>query len=136
MKILRVLATAVCIAIAMFGLVGVTAPNLLLQQAHSLLLPPAIYGVAVVRVAFGVLLFLVAPASRWPRTIRVVGAVIALAGLATPFLPTSALVDALTWFAENGTDLFRVLAIVPIVIGALLAYAINPRPAPSSDNAV
>jgi hypothetical protein len=136
MKILRLLATAVCLAIAALGLVGVMAPNLLLQLAHALLLPPAIFVVAVIRVAFGVLLFLVAPATRLPQTMRVVGAVIVVAGLVTPLLPTSDLDHALRWFAESGINLFRILAITPIVVGALLAYAINPSRTRSNDNAV
>jgi hypothetical protein len=136
MKLLKLLATVVCLVMAALGVVGVMAPNLLLELAHILLLPPAIYWVAVIRVAFGVLLFLVAPASRLPRTLRVVGAVIVAAGLVTPLLPTSALEHAVTWFTGQGTNLFRIFAVAPIVIGALLAYAVNPSRARFSDNAV
>jgi len=136
MKILKLLTTAVCLAMAVLGIVGVTAPTLLLQLAQFLLLPPAIYWVAVIRVAFGVLLFLVAPASRLPRTLRVVGAVIVVAGLVTPLLPTFALEHALTWFSEPGRILFRLLAVAPIVIAALLAYVINPPRTKFSDHAV
>lgn len=136
MKILKLLATTVCLAMAALGTVGVMAPNLLLEVAQFLLLPPAIYWVAVIRVAFGALLFLVAPASRLPRTLRVVGAVIVVAGLVTPLLPTSALEHALTWFREPGRNLFRLMAAAPIVIAALLAYVINPPRTRFSDHAV
>jgi len=134
-KLLKLLATVVSLGIAALGVVGVIAPDLLLQFAHVVILPPAIYGVAVIRVAFGALLMLVASGSRVPRTLRVVGALIVVAGLVTPFLATVRLDEAFTWLSGH-RNLFRVLAAAPIVAGALLAYAINPSRGILSDNAV
>jgi hypothetical protein len=117
------------------GLVGVAAPAVLLELARSLIVPPALYGVAVVRVAFGVLLILVATGSRLPRTLRLVGAFIVVAGLLTPFLGAIRIDEALTWFSANRTTLFRLLALLPILAGAFLVYAINPSRGRSGDNA-
>ena len=135
MKLLKLLATLLSLGIAALGMVGVIAPDLLLQLAHVAILPPAIYGVAVIRVVFGALLMLVASGSRLPRTLRVVGALIVVAGLATPFSAAVRLDEALTWLSGH-RNLFRVLAAAPIVAGALLAYAINPSRGIFSDNAV
>jgi hypothetical protein len=71
MKILRLCATLFSFGIVALGMLGIASPPVLLEFAQSLLVPPALYGVAAVRIAFGVLLLAVAGEARMPRALRV-----------------------------------------------------------------
>jgi hypothetical protein len=82
---MKLLAGAIALIIAATGVVGVISPSLVLELARSLLTPGALYVVAAVRITFGVVLVYVASASRLPRTIRILGTVIIVAGVLTPF---------------------------------------------------
>ena len=127
MNILKFLATLMSLAIASLGVLGVAAPGVLLEFAGSLLVPPALYGVAAVRIVFGALLVLVATESRMPRTLRVIGVLIVVAGLLTPLLGAERTASILAWMSAQAPLLVRAVAVVPVLVGAFFAYAINPR---------
>jgi hypothetical protein len=128
MRALKLLATALSLAIACVGLVGVAAPTVLLDFAQSLLVPPALYGVAAVRVGFGALLIAVAARSRMPTFLRVLGTFIFIAGLLTPFVAVEWFRDALTWLSGPRLTFLRLIAILPLGIGLFLAYLIESPP--------
>lgn len=128
MKVLQLVTTVLCLAVAGLGALGVVAPAALLDFGRSLLAPPAIYWVAAVRVVFGALLILVAAASRVPRTLRWVGIVLVVAGLATPWFASGRFREAFEWFAGQGTALVRLVALLPLAFGLLLAYLVRSRP--------
>jgi hypothetical protein len=136
MKILRLCATLFSLALSGLGLLGVVSPSVLLEFARSLLLPPALYGVAGVRVTFGVLLVVVAGGSRMPRLLQVLGVFIVVAGLLTPFAGVLPFDGPLAWFSTHGLGLFRLLAMLPMIGGIFLAYAINPASHAGGDGAV
>ena len=128
MRALKLFAVALSLAIACLGLVGIAAPGVLLEFARCLLVPPALYGVAAVRVGFGALLIAVAAASRMPTVLRVFGTFIVIAGLLTPFVAVAWFPEILAWLSEPGLPLLRVLAVLPLVIGLFLAYVIHSQP--------
>jgi hypothetical protein len=128
MHTLKLLAIALSLAIACLGLLGMTAPGVLLEFARLLLVPPALYGVAAVRLGFGALLIAIAGASRMPTTLRVFGILIVIAGLLTPFVAVEWFRETLGWLSGSGLSLLRVIAVLPLVIGLFLAYAIHLRP--------
>jgi len=126
MKFLTLLTSLMALAIAAVGILGMVAPGLLLELARPLTTGTGLLGVAVVRVIFGVLLLLLAPASRVPGIIRVIGLVIVIAGILTPFFGIAA--GALTWISGQDLRLMRAVAILPFVFGLFIVYAINsPR---------
>jgi hypothetical protein len=117
--------------IAGVGVVGVLAPALLLDLGRSLLSSNGLYGVAAIRVAFGVLLLLVASLSRMPRTLRVIGVIIILNGLVTPFFGVERSEDLLNWFSMRGPAFVRVMALLAIAFGAFVVYVVSPRRQPA-----
>ena len=127
MNFLQIVTTVLSLAVAGLGVVGVVAPAVLLDFGRSLLAPPAIYWVAAVRVVFGALLILVAAPSRMPRTLRWIGIVLIVAGLATPWFVTGRFREAFAWFAEQGPALVRAVALLPLAFGLLLAHLVRPR---------
>ena len=127
MNFLQIVTTVLSLAVAGLGVVGVVAPVVLLDFGRSLLAPPAIYWVAAVRVVFGALLILVAAPSRMPRTLRWIGIVLIVAGLATPWFVTGQSRAASAWLAEQGPALVRAVALLPLAFGLLLAHLVRPR---------
>jgi hypothetical protein len=125
MKPLKLVATVISLAIAGLGVLGVAAPAVLLAFGGTLLEAPALYWVAAVRVIFGALLVVVAAESRMPGALRVVGVLIVVAGLLTPFFGTERLREAFDWFSGQGPLLVRIVALLPLLIGLFFVYAIN-----------
>ncbi len=127
MKVLKLVTTLMSLAIAGLGVLGFVAPAVLLEFGRSLLAPPTLYWVAAVRVAFGALLILVATQSRMPRTLRVIGAVIVVAGILTPLFGAERISEVFGWISAQASFLVRFIAILPFGIGLFFAFAINTR---------
>ncbi|MGZ5261673.1 MAG: hypothetical protein ACXWC0_28985 [Burkholderiales bacterium] len=60
-----------------------------------------------------------------PRTLRVIGAFIVVAGLLTPLFGTERFHEALTWFSGQGPLLVRAVAVLHVIVGLFFVYAIN-----------
>jgi hypothetical protein len=126
----RPLAVAVMfmgVLIAGIGLLGVAAPFALLDLGRSLQSPMGLYGVALVRVLFGLLLLWAAPLSRMPRVLRVIGAVILINGTLTPFVGVERSEALLNWFSNQGPMFVRFVATLAIAFGAFLVHGMIPR---------
>jgi hypothetical protein len=113
--------------IAAIGVVGVASPSTLLGFARSLETPGALLVVAAVRVVFGALLWLVSPVSRMPRTLRVIGIVIIVAGLATPFFGVERSQALLNRWTSQGPIFTRAWAVIAVIFGLFIAYVVSSR---------
>jgi hypothetical protein len=127
MPALNVFVMIMGIAVAGLGLIGLVAPSLLLDIGKSLLTESGLYAVAAVRVAFGLLLLFVARISRMPRTMRVIGIVIIIAGLFTPLFGLERFASMFKWLSTHGFAFVRVMAMFAVAFGALVVFAVTPR---------
>jgi len=127
MQFLKLVATILCLAIAGIGALGVAAPGVLLDFVRIVLAPQALVGAAAVRIVVGVLLIVVAAQSRLPRTLRVIGVVIVVAGLITPLIGAERFLEIFSWFSAQEATLRRAIAVVPVIVGLFFVYAINSR---------
>ena len=92
----------------------------------------ALYMVAAVRVMFGVILLWVAPVSRTPKILRVLGVLIIVAGLFTPSFGVERSRAMLDWWSTQDLLFTRALAIVAVVFGLFIVYAVtSPRRSPA-----
>src|SRR5262245_25885803 len=82
-----IVAFTLSLVVAALGSLGVVAPGSLGAVAATLLTLTGLYVAAALRIVLGAALFVAAPASRFPRTLRVIGILIVVAGLATPLTP-------------------------------------------------
>ena len=112
--------------IAIVGLIGMAAPSVLLDVGRSLQTSSALVLIAAIRVALGALLIWAASASRVPRTLRVLGAIVVVAGLVTPLFGVERVQAVLTWWAQQGQVFMRAIPGVAVVIGGFLIYAFAP----------
>jgi len=124
---MRALAVSVALFVMVVGAAGIVTPDSLLTVGRNILTPTGLYVIAALRVGIGLLLMTVAGSSRAPRTLRVVGAFVIVAGLATPLFGVERSRAILEWEAARGTALVRVGAALMVAIGGFIAYAVAPR---------
>jgi hypothetical protein len=124
---MRLVAKCIGILAISVGIIGVISPTSLIAVGYHALNSFALYVVAAVRIGIGVVLILAAAGARMPKTLRVLGTVILLAGLATPFVGVERARGMLDWWAGNGSLFLRLSLCVAIAIGAFILYAVNPR---------
>ena len=128
MKLPKLLATVMGALIAAIGVVGIAVPSILLEFGRSLQTPSALYVVAAIRVIFGAVLVWVAAASRMPRTLRVIGVVIIVAGLLVPWFGVERTQAMLGWFSSQGSLVMRAWASMAVIFGLFIIYVVNsPR---------
>ena len=128
---MRLLTLLFALFIMVVGLVGAFMPDSLITVGRYVVTPVGLYAIAGVRVGIGLLLMLVAPISRAPKTLRALGALVLIAGLATPLFGVARARAIFDWEVTQGTALIRVTAGLVFAIGGLIAFAVaaGRRPA-------
>jgi hypothetical protein len=126
---MKTIAFLFALCIAAVGVLGLVSPESLGAIGARFVVPGAFYVLAAVRIAFGAVLVRVAPVSRAPRTLRVVGWVIVVLGAlalqagAFAIGPARASLDA--WM-QQGPTVARVTALFPLALGGFIAWACAP----------
>jgi hypothetical protein len=124
---MRIAAMSIGLLIVAQGILGLTAPDFFVGLVRTLQEPPVIYAAAVVRFAFGVVLFRAAPFSRAPVALRALGALVAIGGLLTPIFGVPFARIVLGWWSDGGPAVVRIWAAAALCLGALIVYATARR---------
>src|SRR6476620_1853704 len=91
--------------------------------------PVRLHTAAALRVAMGLVVILSAAASRAPMTLRALGAVMCMQGLAATLMGPNHARAIMEWETIQGTSLLRVGAAVALAAGVFLVLAVTgPRP--------
>jgi len=130
-------AVLVALTVMIVGILGLVSPDSLLMLRHDYLATTVgLYVGGAVRLAMGVVLILFAPAARAPRTLRVLGAVMCLQGLASALSPQFVGVDRARAVAEYeatwGTVFLRVGAMGALVTGSFIVFVATRGPSRKS----
>ena len=126
---MKTLAFVFGLCIGTVGVVGMLAPSSLVWIAQHSVTSGAFYLIAAVRVGFGLVLIYAASASRAPRTLRIVGYVIVVAGLATALTGLVGIERARTiidWWLQQGAGIIRLTSVVLVALGGFVVYACVP----------
>jgi hypothetical protein len=102
--------------------ISFAAPDLSLSLERSVITPAGLYAIAALRIAIGLVFVLAAPASRAPRTVRVLGLIVIIAGLSTPWFGVARARAVVNWLATAEPLLMRLDAVVGMAIGGFLVY--------------
>jgi hypothetical protein len=119
------LALLIGLGILALGVVGLLVPERLAVLAEHLATPQGLYVAATLRVAIGLVLLRVAPASRAPLALRVLGWLAVIAGLVTPFVGVERARDMIEWWLARDSAVVRVWAAVAAAFGGFLLYAVR-----------
>ena len=127
---MRALALLIAVFIICIGVTGLFMPDTLLSLVSVVLTPNGLYAMGALRVGIGLVLMLVARVSRAPKTLRTLGAVVFVAGLATPFFGVDR-ARAIFDQATQTSALIRIAAALAVLGGGFIGFAVtgNRRPA-------
>ncbi len=117
-----VAALAIGLLIIAQSIVGLVAPEFFLRLIQSIQTPPIIYFAAAVRIAFGIVLVLAAPLSRAPIALRILGMLIVLGGVITPFFGVQLAETVLGWWSQSA-GIVRAWAAAALALGVFIVYA-------------
>jgi hypothetical protein len=128
---MRIVVLLIAPVIIVMGGVGVVDPDTVMAMRRGYVaIPRGVYTVGSIRVALGLLLILVAPASRMPKPVPVLGVVVCAQGLiqiiGMPFVGLDRARAILEWEAMHPA-LLRVGALVALATGGFNAYAVPRR---------
>jgi hypothetical protein len=122
----RSAALLVAIVTIVIGIVGLVSPDSLTAVRRLYFATPVgLYAAGAVRVVMGLVVILSAPASRAPKTLRALGAVMCLQGLAATLLGPDRARAVLEWESVQAGALLRVGAAVALAAGGFLAFAVS-----------
>ena len=117
---MRWLGLALGALVILASAISLAAPDLRLSLERSIITPAGLYAIAALRIAIGLVLVLAAPASRAPRTIRVLGLIVIIAGLSTPWFGVARAQAVVNWLASAEPLFMRLDAVVGMAIGGFL----------------
>ena len=127
MPISNFLAMASGFVIAAIGALAIAAPPALLEFGRLLQSASALYVLAALRIALGTILVWAAPDSRTPRTLRIFGVLIIVAGVATPFFGVDRSRAMFDWWSTQSSLFTRAWPVTAVIFGLFVAYAAVPR---------
>ena len=89
--------------------------------------PGRLYAAGAIRIAMGLVMALSAAASRAPKTLRALGAVMCMQGLAATLMGPDQARAIMEWETMQGTAFLRVGAAVALAAGVFMVFAIAGR---------
>ena len=102
--------------------ISFAAPDLRLSLERSVITPAGLTAIAALRIAIGLVFVLAAPASRAPRTLRVLGLIVIIAGVMTPWFGVARALAVLNWLSNAPPLLMHLDAVVGMAIGGFLVW--------------
>ena len=123
---MRIAALPIALLSIVVGMAGIASPDggMTLRRLYFAT-PGLFYAVVAVRSAMGLGLILAASSSRWPRTLRALGAVVCLQGLSATLLGLDHARAIMEWEGMQGPALLRAGAAVALASGGFIVFAIT-----------
>jgi hypothetical protein len=136
-KDLRFAALPVALFSIIVGIAGIVSPDRGMTVRRLYFATPGLFYAAVaVRCSMGLGLILAASNSRWPRSLRALGAVVCLQGLSATLLGLDHARAVMEWEGMQGNALLRAGAAVALASGGFILFALAKKPSAQQKNAV
>jgi hypothetical protein len=119
----KAIALFIAALLVLLGLTGVLWPEGLMQLATYSFTGSGLYVIGAARIILGGLLFVAASATRTPRTIRVIGLIILIAGIATALIPAERALAMKDMWLSRGPDTLRIAACLPLAVGIFVGLS-------------
>jgi uncharacterized membrane protein len=123
---MRYLVWLIALFVGVAGVAGLLVPDRVMSARLIAGTQSGLLAIAVLRSAIGIVLIMVAPRSRAPKTLQVFGALLLLAGMVTPLFGVARSKAVLDWEAAQGPMLVRGWAIVAVALSGALAFVMKP----------
>ena len=126
---LRIAALLIALVTIAVGMVGIISPDRVITLRRLYYATHGrFYAAGAIRLAMGLVLILTASISRWPRTLRVFGALMCLQAFAANVFGFEHARAIMEWEAMQATALLRVGAAVALAAGGFVAFAVTMTP--------
>ncbi|MEY2579537.1 MAG: hypothetical protein QOI49_2361 [Verrucomicrobiota bacterium] len=120
---MKIIALGIAALLILVGLTGVLWPEGLMGLMTYSFTSTGIYVAAITRMVMGALLLVAAPATRTPKTVRVIAVLIFLAGVATALINPDRAQVLKDWWLSHGPDALRIAACFPLAVGLFILVA-------------
>ena len=125
---MKIIALGIAALLILVGLTGVLWPEGLMGLMKYSFTSTGIYVAAITRMVMGGLLLVAAPATRTPKTVRVIAVLIFLAGVATCLINPDRAQLLQDWWSNHGPDALRIAACLPLAVGFFILVATLTKP--------
>jgi hypothetical protein len=125
---MKAIALGIAVLLILVGLTGVLWPEGLIDLMKYSFTSAGIYAAAITRMVLGALLLVAAPATRTPKTVRVIAVIIFLAGVATALISPERAQVLKEWWVTRGPDPLRIAACFPLAVGFFILFATLTKP--------
>jgi hypothetical protein len=121
---MRIAALSVAVFTIVVGIVGIVSPEYGTMVRRGYFgTPIRLYAAVALRMTMGLVVIVFAPASRAPRIIRLLGALMCLQALTAMVLGPDHARAVMEWETRQGAALLRVGAAVSLAAGVFMAFA-------------
>ena len=129
---MRIALLLVALLTIVISVLGIVSPDTVTTARRAYFATPVLlYSAAAVRVAMGLVVILGAPPSRAPKTLRALGAVMCMQGLAAAFFGPERARAILEWETLHPA-LLRAGAVVAGLTGCFFVFAVTPARRPET----
>lgn len=115
--------SVVSIFAAGMGLLGLASPARIVSFVSRWQSKTGLWITFIVRLAFGISLWFVAPASRAPVVLQILAVVSVVSALVLPFIGVSRLKSILSWWSRQSPGFMRVWSAVALAVGVFILWA-------------
>jgi hypothetical protein len=130
MKLTRLLGFLSALFMILLGAIGLIAPLSLLSATRFTTTSAGLYSAAAVRLAIGLVLVAAGSGSRFPKTLRLLGALAIIGAVATLVLGSERALAIANWASTQGTTVIRGFGVFALAVGGFVAYAVSGKPKP------
>ena len=124
---MRTVAIAIGALVVVAGLALIVAPGTVFILAPAIVTPRGLLLVAAGRIAIGLLMLRVAAGSRAPRVVQVLGVIVLIDGIATPFFGAVRARVLMAWWFARGPLAMRAVGVLAVLLGGYIAYVVSAR---------
>jgi len=116
--------SVVSIFVAGMSILGLASPARMVSFVSRWQSKTGLWVAFIVRLAFGISLWLVAPASRAPVVLQVLAVVSVVSALVLPLVGVSRFKSILSWWSSQSPGFMRVWLAVAAVLGVFILWSV------------
>lgn len=120
---MKAIALLIAASMALLGLTGIFWPEGLMELLKYSFTARGLYVIASARMLVGALLLLAAKATRTPKTVRIIGGLVFLSGVATALISADQAQVLKNWWIAKGPDALRIVACLPLAAGCFIGLS-------------
>lgn len=116
--------SVVSIFVAGMGVLGLASPARMVSFVSRWQSKTGLWVAFIVRLAFGISLWLVAPTSRAPVVLQVLAVVSVVSAFVLPLVGVSRFKSMLSWWSSQSPGFMRVWLAVAVVVGVFILWSV------------